>query len=133
MMNKWKLNARRVPVAAGSLLIFNSKTIHQGYSHGKRLAQTLAWEPKLYRTNASKFKKIDAIRKGYGTTHWASLGIHHGASTMSCRKKKNGQYSLDFHSCIIPMKNIVSVPLFDNYNKCDKTIKNYINMIKKNI
>jgi len=130
MMDGWKLHSRRVPVIPGSLLIFNSRTIHQGYSHGTRLAQTLAWEPKMCRSNKSKFQKIDAIYKGYGTTHWASLGIHHGASTMSCRKNKNGVYSNDFHLCIIPMKNIKPIPLIDDIDEHTKLIKDYKTLIK---
>lgn len=127
MLKKWKENGRRVPVKAGSLLLFNSKTIHQGYTNGPRLAQTLAWEPRIYRSNKSFGNKIESIYNGSGTTHWASLGIYHDASKIRGRAQT---YSNDFHKCVIPLKLIKPVPLVDDHKKHQKTVKNHKKLLK---
>ncbi len=108
LMNDWHHKARRVQVPAGGIIIFNSRTIHQGFPVGNRLAQTLSWEPKKYRFNSALYNKISAIHQGIGTTHWASLGIHHGASF---GKDRPPSYSHNHHKCIFPMKSIESIPV----------------------
>ena len=80
MYNKWEKNSRRIPVKKGSLLLFDSRTIHQGFSSGTRLAQTICYENKKYRNSDSYRSKLIACCKGIATTHWASLGIHHPVS-----------------------------------------------------
>jgi ectoine hydroxylase-related dioxygenase (phytanoyl-CoA dioxygenase family) len=100
----WKEKARRIPAKAGSLLIFNSKTIHQGYQNGYRLAQTVCWEPKKYRSEEALNRKVQACVMGIATTHWASIGTHHGVSFI---KPKPQKYDGKFHHRnIFPLKNI---------------------------
>lgn len=108
-MAGWKKNARRIQVPAGGIVIFDSRTIHQGGPHGMRLAQTLCWEPRKYRDDEAHKRKLQAIYMGIGTTHWASLGIHHGASFG--RYEKTPRYSHSHHQNIFPLKQIKSVPL----------------------
>ena len=109
MFDEWEANARRVPVPAGALFIFNSRTIHQGYPGGLRLAQTLSWEPREYRSEKALKRKLQAIHLGIGTTHWASLGIHHGASY--ARWPTVPGMSQKYHFCKLPLKPIQSVAL----------------------
>lgn len=106
---KWKQNARRIQVPAGGLLIFNSRTIHQGYPSGSRLAQTISWEPRENRDMGALKRKLQATQLGFGTTHWGSLGIHHGASFIRSYKKNGySRYSEDYDKCYIPMKFLPS-------------------------
>jgi len=69
--------ARRVPVPAGGLLLWSSKTIHQGWPRGPRLAIPLCLEPSARRTAHARATKLKIIRAGSATTHWASLAIEH--------------------------------------------------------
>merc|ERR1712217_246749 len=39
-------SSRRVPCPPGSLLLWDSRTIHQGWAGGPRLAQPVCWEPR---------------------------------------------------------------------------------------
>lgn len=127
LFSGWKKNSRRIQVPSGSLLIFNSRSIHQGYPSGLRLAQTLSWEPRIYRNEDALLRKLQAIHMGIGTTHWASLGIHHGASF--CKYQKEEKYSNYHNACVIPMKKITSFPLnkqikFNKGTKIDLMMQN---------
>ena len=82
LLNAWKTKARRIPVPAGALLVFDSRIIHQGFQDGYRFAQTICWEPKINRLKDAYIRKLQAIYGGIATTHWASMGVHHGVSFM---------------------------------------------------
>ena len=130
MFNDWKKHSRRVQVPAGALLIFNSRTIHQGYPSGTRLAQTLSWEPKRFRREDALIRKVQAMHMGIGTTHWASLGIHHGASFM--KSYKPPAYSDRHHNCVIPMKQIPSVAVTEQIRWCkDKKHSELMEKVKE--
>lgn len=58
-------------------------------------------------------RKLEAINLGIETSHWASLGIHHGASYC---KSYSPRYKNNFDDCVFPMQKIKPVP-----------IKNWIN------
>lgn len=79
----WRKKARRVPVAAGSLFLWNSRTVHQGWSDGPRLAQPVCWEPTnrrsedLYHGRIARDNKMRMAALGLPSTHWASLGLPH--------------------------------------------------------
>lgn len=117
MMNNFIENSRRVQINAGSLLIFSSKTLHQGFPGGLRIAQTICYEPREYRDQSAYKRKLEAVHKGIGTTHWASLGLHHGASNL---RAKNPSFSNDFHSCVFPMKKIKPYPISHTYDNISK-------------
>lgn len=117
IMSDFIQNSRRVQMNAGSLLIFSSKTIHQGFPGGLRIAQTLCWEPREYRDESAYRRKLEAVNKGIGTTHWASLGIHHGATNL---RAKIPNYSNDFHSCVFPMRKIRPYPIFNVFTDVSK-------------
>ena len=78
LMEGWTAGARRVPVPAGALLVWSSRTSHQGWSGGPRLAHPLCWEPKGRRSAAARDRKMRLAAVGLPTTHWASQGIPHG-------------------------------------------------------
>lgn len=72
----WRAEARRLPVpAAGGLLVWNSRTVHQGWRGGPRLAQPVCYEPRERRSNAAYQRKLRCAALGLPTTHWASLGL----------------------------------------------------------
>ncbi len=79
-------SAGRVPVPSGGLLIWSSRTIHQGWSLGPRLAVPLCFEPRRRRDKDAYARKLQCAKDGTPTTHWASLGIPH----VVCSKSNGG-------------------------------------------
>lgn len=77
LMPQWCAAARRVPVPAGSLLLWSSRTMHQGWTGGPRLAQPVCWEPAARRSELVRERKLRLAALGLPSTHWASLGIPH--------------------------------------------------------
>jgi hypothetical protein len=71
-------HARRVPVPAGGMLMWSSRTIHQGWGRGQRLAVPVCMEPAERRSVKALRNKEMCVALGRPTTHWASLGIPHG-------------------------------------------------------
>ena len=69
--------AARVPVPRGGLLLWSSRTIHQGWPHGARLAVPVCFEPKSRRDTAALKRKKECVLHGVPTSHWASLGLCH--------------------------------------------------------
>lgn len=74
-------SAVRVIVPPGGAVIWNSRTIHQGWNEGPRLAFPVCMEPRARRSAEALARKRDACRNGLPTTHWASLGIVHMSAT----------------------------------------------------
>merc|ERR1711988_1109366 len=70
-------HARRVPVPAGGLLLWNSKTIHTGAQRGPRLAQAVCPEPAQRRSDHQRLAKLRMTALGLPSMHWASHGIQH--------------------------------------------------------
>ena len=70
--------ARRIPVPAGGMVVWACKTIHQGWSHGDRLAVPVCYEPRWRRPADALARKRAAVKRGQPTTHWASIGLVHG-------------------------------------------------------
>jgi hypothetical protein len=75
--DEFAAHSRRARVPAGAMFIWNSRTVHQGWSHGPRLAVPVCFEPKGRRTDEALQRKITFAMQGRPTTHWASLGILH--------------------------------------------------------
>ena len=69
--------ARRARVPAGALLVWNSRTVHQGWAGGPRLAQTVCFEPIARRGADARARKLRLCALGLPSTHWASLGEQH--------------------------------------------------------
>jgi len=69
--------ARRVPVPAGGLLLWNSRTVHTGAERGPRLAQAVCLEPQSRRSSKERLAKLRMAALGLPSMHWASHGIQH--------------------------------------------------------
>jgi hypothetical protein len=67
------VNARRIPVPAGAMLLWNSKTLHQGWTGGARLAFPVCFEPRrggaqrCWNRRSSAFSRGARRRTG---PHW---------------------------------------------------------------
>jgi hypothetical protein len=70
-------HARRVPVPAGGLLLWSSKSIHTGAQRGPRLAQAVCLEPKDRREEKERLAKMRLAALGLPTMHWASHAVQH--------------------------------------------------------
>jgi len=74
---QWSTGAGRVPVPSGGLFLWSSRTLHQGWSGGPRLAQPVCWEPLGRRDDSALDRKLCLAALGLPSTHWGSLGIPH--------------------------------------------------------
>merc|ERR1712014_317992 len=79
----WETGARRIPVPAGGLLLWTSRTTHQGWSGGPRLAQPVCWEPRARRDEIARERKFRLAALGLPSTHWASLALPHELSDLT--------------------------------------------------
>lgn len=77
LQGQWDVGARRVPVPRGGLFLWSSRTLHQGWTGGPRLAQPVCWEPSGRRDEQALDRKLRLAALGLPSTHWASLGIPH--------------------------------------------------------
>ena len=69
--------ARRIPVPRGSLLVWSSRTVHQGHAGGRRLAFPVCWEPRERRDEETLRRKIRMVLMGFASAHSAALGQKH--------------------------------------------------------
>merc|ERR1719150_2284288 len=77
LQEEWDVHARRVPVPRGGLFLWSSRTLHQGWTGGPRLAQPVCWEPSGRRDEQALDRKLRLAALGLPSTHWGSLGIPH--------------------------------------------------------
>lgn len=80
LMAGWCDGARRVPVPAGGLLLWSSRTMHQGWAGGPRLAAPTCWEPAARRPDQALLRKLRLTALGLPSTHWACKGEQHSLS-----------------------------------------------------
>lgn len=83
LIRGWEAGARRMPVPAGALLLWTSRTTHQGWSGGPRLAQPVCWEPRSRQDALMRERKLRLAALGLPSTHWASLAQPHELSSLS--------------------------------------------------
>jgi len=69
--------ARRMPCPAGSLLLWDSRTVHQGWASGARLAQPVCWEPRSRRDAGALNRKLYMCAAGVPSSHSGSDGRVH--------------------------------------------------------
>merc|ERR1712070_711700 len=76
---------RRVPCPAGSLLLWDSRTIHQGWAGGPRLAQPVCWEPRTRREQDihALGRKIFMCASGIPSSHSSAEARIHGMAQRS--------------------------------------------------
>merc|ERR1712217_425323 len=72
--------SRRIPCPAGSLLLWDSRTIHQGWAGGPRLAQPVCWETRQRREGDRNAlgRKIFMCAAGVPSTHSSAEARVHG-------------------------------------------------------
>lgn len=77
--------SRRVPCPAGSLLLWDSRTIHQGWAGGPRLAQPVCWEPRERREGDQDAlgRKISMCVAGVPSSHSSAEARVHGMAPRS--------------------------------------------------
>ncbi|CAK9007050.1 Hypothetical protein SCF082_LOCUS9302 [Durusdinium trenchii] len=78
--------SRRVPCPAGSLLLWDSRTVHQGWRGGPRLAMPICWEPKTRRDEAALRRKLWMCGSGVPSSHSAAEGRVHGMAKEARRR-----------------------------------------------
>lgn len=107
---QWRSGAGRVPVPKGSLLLWSSRTLHQGWTGGPRLSQPVCWEPRHRRDDVVLERKMRLAALGLPSTHWASLGIPHTLvapklcpATPASGTGKNNDISLPMRSSLHPV------------------------------
>lgn len=104
LLNGWAAGARRVPVPAGGLLLFTSRTTHQGWSGGPRLAQPVCWEPRARRSALARERKLRLAAFGLPSTHWASLGQPHELSDLREPEPVEAAGSLNREEVRLPLR-----------------------------
>lgn len=81
------LGARRVPMPPGSLLLWDSRTIHQGWSGGPRLAVPVCWEPRDRRSEQALRRKFWMAATGTFSTHSSTEGRVHSLAAKAPESK----------------------------------------------
>merc|ERR1740121_2213771 len=116
--------ARRVPVPAGGLLLWNSKTVHQGWRGGPRLAQPVCWEPASRRPAAARERKLRMAALGLPSTHWASLGLPHmllgscpAPDEPSTAQKEKAAITLPLRASLAPLPLVDSADVADMWGR----------------
>lgn len=71
------MGARRIPVPAGALLLWSSRTVHQGWRGGPRLAVPICWEPKDRVSLEARQRKMFMAAAGFPSTHSPSEALVH--------------------------------------------------------
>jgi len=87
--------SRRVPCPAGSLLLWDSRTIHQGWAGGPRLAMPVCWEPRVRRERDRDAlrRKIFMCAAGVPSSHSSCEGRVHGMAPRWCPEQSRGGLS----------------------------------------
>eukprot|EP00038_Savillea_parva_P026426 m.53984 g.53984 ORF g.53984 m.53984 type:complete len:484 (+) comp7498_c0_seq2:99-1550(+) len=70
-------HAKRIPVPAGALLLWDSRLTHQGWVGGPRLAQPVCWEPVSRRSTDAWRRKLWMCAAGISSTHASTEGRVH--------------------------------------------------------
>jgi hypothetical protein len=72
LLQQARVKAKRVPCPPGSLLLWDSRTVHQGWRGGGRLAQPVCWEPTEGRDEAALCRKYWMCAAGIPSSHSGS-------------------------------------------------------------
>jgi hypothetical protein len=77
LLKKAMDGSRRVPVPAGALLVWSSRTVHQGWRGGPRLAVPVCYEPADRVSEEARQRKAFMTAAGFPSTHSPSEGLIH--------------------------------------------------------
>eukprot|EP00035_Acanthoeca_spectabilis_P016582 m.339904 g.339904 ORF g.339904 m.339904 type:complete len:429 (-) comp16543_c6_seq9:56-1342(-) len=69
--------AVRMPIPAGALLLWDSRTVHQGWRGGARLAMPVCWEPSERREYTALRRKLWMCATGVSSSHSSTEGRIH--------------------------------------------------------
>eukprot|EP01065_Artemidia_motanka_P032629 TRINITY_DN3961_c0_g1_i1.p1 TRINITY_DN3961_c0_g1~~TRINITY_DN3961_c0_g1_i1.p1 ORF type:complete len:514 (+),score=147.38 TRINITY_DN3961_c0_g1_i1:165-1544(+) len=95
--------ARRVPCPAGSLLLWDSRLLHQGWRAGARLCQPVCWEPRERRDAAALRRKHWMAVTGSPSSHSASEGrVQTHAPQVRNKAVPGGATRLPLRDTIVP-------------------------------
>jgi len=111
----FKEGARRIPVPAGALLLWDSRTTHQGWDGGPRLAQPICWEPRSSRSCDALERKRRCCVLGLATSHYASLGQLHSSQCETLFLPKPLVVTLPGHGRLQLRPTLRPVPLAAPY------------------
>jgi len=109
---------RRVPCPAGSVLLWDSRTVHQGWEAGSRLAQPVCWEPRMRRDEQTLLRKLFMCVTGTPSSHSSSEGRVHGMARCGrvqptrCSHDRPGLRVVVPH-CVTPEKEHACVTMQD--------------------
>jgi len=104
LMQGWLSHARRVTVPVGGLLLWSSRTTHQGWSGGPRLAQPVCWEPRERRSAKVRGRKLALAALGLPSTHSASLGQPHNLVLQTRPRATLPERGSSFGKTVLPLK-----------------------------
>eukprot|EP01062_Namystynia_karyoxenos_P004250 TRINITY_DN114_c0_g1_i1.p1 TRINITY_DN114_c0_g1~~TRINITY_DN114_c0_g1_i1.p1 ORF type:complete len:533 (+),score=160.93 TRINITY_DN114_c0_g1_i1:86-1684(+) len=94
--------ARRMPCPAGSLLLWDSRTIHQGWAGGPRLAQPVCWEPRERRCERALRRKLWMCAAGAPSSHSSSEGRVHALAPKQRPRPIAPARSMPLRATLIP-------------------------------
>ena len=103
----------RLKIPADTLLIFNSKLIHQGWHGPNRLCFMICYSDKLARTEQSRQMKIYMYIHGLRSTHWSQFPRIHGPKHVQRLENK------EFHD-LVP--RLTGIPSKGYYSDIDELI-----------
>jgi len=70
--------AVKLDIPAGCLLLFSSRTVHQGWYGPHRLCYMVCYGKKENRTEEIRKRKVMMYLGGHRSTHWSQFGQYHG-------------------------------------------------------
>lgn len=82
LLEHWAHTAVRIAAPAGSLFLWDSRTSHQGWGSGARLAQPISWQPLSRRSPEALSGKIRMCCLGLPSTHDAAAAALHPLSAV---------------------------------------------------
>eukprot|EP00759_Apiculatamorpha_spiralis_P021085 PhF_6_TR26158/c0_g1_i12/m.37107 len=100
-MKEFATYARRIPVPAGGMIMWSSRTIHQGWPNGPRLAVPVCYEPSSRRTGEVLEKKKQLVRLGLPSSHWASICVEHSLSQAGMKASEGLVLTHTAHSHVL--------------------------------
>lgn len=110
---------KRVPCPAGSLLLWDSRTLHQGWAGGPRLAQPVCWEPRDRRDAAARLRKLYYCAAGVATSHSPSEGRLHG---MARRRPGDVSAKGSLPGCTMQVPHCVSADKADAWRALQQSL-----------
>jgi hypothetical protein len=94
--------SRRLAVPAGSLLLWDSRAVHQGWRSGARLAMPVCWEPRSRRDNRAMSRKVWMSTVALPSSHSASEGRVHDYMARRTQQTSTTSTGVGLRPTLIP-------------------------------